>query len=99
MDITDIISEEYVEFSPETPVSKLAGTFEDPAVRGVVVHGDEFEGVVTRRRSRRRTTRPTRSSGRWSGTSPGWTPGEDVRKIGAAHDRQRLATPARLRGP
>jgi len=46
-----------------------------------VVHGDEFEGVVTRRRSRRRTTRPTRSSGRWSGTSPGWTPCETSARL------------------
>nr|WP_231753904.1 hypothetical protein [Natronomonas sp. CBA1123] len=49
MDITTIVSEEYVQFPPETPVSKLAGAFEDPSVTGVVVYGDTFEGVVTRR--------------------------------------------------
>ncbi len=49
MDITDIVSEEYVQFDPETPVSKLVGAFDDPTLKGVVVHGDEFEGVVTRR--------------------------------------------------
>jgi CBS domain-containing protein len=49
MDISHILSEDYVEYSPDTRVSKLAGTFDDPSVEGVVVHGDEFEGVVTRR--------------------------------------------------
>lgn len=49
MDITDIVSEAYVEVGPETRVSKLVGAFDDPAVKGVVVNGDEFEGVVTRR--------------------------------------------------
>ncbi len=49
MDISQAIETEYVEHTPETPVSKLVGTFEDPDIHGVVVHGDEFEGVVTRR--------------------------------------------------
>nr|WP_313686798.1 hypothetical protein [Halobellus sp. DFY28] len=49
MDITNIVSDDYVELSPETRVSKLASTFENPTVKGVVVYGDEFEGVVTRR--------------------------------------------------
>ncbi|MFW5950035.1 MAG: CBS domain-containing protein, partial [archaeon] len=49
MDIADIVSKDYVEFPPDTPVSKLVGTFDDPAIRGVLVRGDVFEGVVTRR--------------------------------------------------
>jgi len=49
MDIADIVSEDYVEFSPETQVSRLVGVFANPELKGVVVYGDEFEGVVTRR--------------------------------------------------
>ena len=49
MDIAAIVSEDYTEFSPETRVSKLVGAFDDPTLKGVVVHGDEFEGIVTRR--------------------------------------------------
>lgn len=49
MDIADIVSEDYVALHPETPVSKLAGTFADRSIRGVVVEDDEFRGVVTRR--------------------------------------------------
>jgi CBS domain-containing protein len=81
MDITDIISEEYVEFSPETPVSKLAGTFEDPAVRGVVVHGDEFEGVVTRRQLATSHHPPDEKIGSLVWHVPRLDPSEDVRKV------------------
>lgn len=49
MDITDAITTDYVEHPPDTPVSKLVGTFDDPGVQGVVVADDEFRGVVTRR--------------------------------------------------
>lgn len=50
MDISDIVSTEYVELSPDTPVSKLGARFEDPSVRGgLVTNAGEFEGVVTRR--------------------------------------------------
>ncbi|MFW6321440.1 MAG: CBS domain-containing protein [Halohasta sp.] len=49
MDIADIVSDDYETFDPETPVSKLVGVFADASVTGVIVHGEEFEGVVTRR--------------------------------------------------
>jgi CBS domain-containing protein len=49
MNIEDIVSDDYVEFPPDAPVSKLVGAFDDPSVEGVVVRGDEFEGVITRR--------------------------------------------------
>ncbi|MFB6130757.1 MAG: CBS domain-containing protein [Salinigranum sp.] len=49
MDITDAISTEYVTLPPDERVAKLVGTFDDQAVRGVVVEGDDYEGVVTRR--------------------------------------------------
>lgn len=81
MEITDIISEEYVEFSPETPVSKLVGTFEDPAVKGVVVHGDEFEGVVTRRQLATSHHPPDEKVGSLVWHVPRLSPDEDVRKV------------------
>jgi len=34
MDIEDVVSEEYVEFTPEATVSKLVGTFADSRGQG-----------------------------------------------------------------
>ena len=49
MDIQDIVSTDYVSLPPDTTVSKLVGTFADSDVIGVVVEGDEYEGIITRR--------------------------------------------------
>lgn len=50
MDIADIISTEFASFDAYTPVSKLAGAFEDPTLKAVVVtDGGEFEGLITRK--------------------------------------------------
>lgn len=49
METADIITDEYVTLSLDAPVSKLHGAFDDPAVSGVVVHGDTYEGVITRK--------------------------------------------------
>ncbi|SIR76119.1 CBS domain-containing protein [Natronorubrum thiooxidans] len=81
MDIEDIVSEEYVEFTPETPVSKLVGTFEDSNVDGVVVRGDSFEGVVTRRQLATSHRQPTEKLGSLVWHVPRLTPDEDVRKV------------------
>jgi CBS domain-containing protein len=81
MDITDIVSEEYVEFDPETPVSKLVGAFDDPTVRGVVVRGDEFEGVVTRRQLVTSHHQPGEKLGSLIRHVPRLAPDEDVRKV------------------
>ncbi|MFD1600071.1 CBS domain-containing protein [Halobellus rarus] len=81
MDITDIVSEEYVELSPEATVSKLAGAFEDPSVTGVVVYGDEFEGVVTRRQLATSHHQPNEKLGSLVWHVPRLTPDEDVRKV------------------
>ena len=81
MDITDIISEEYVEFDPETPVSKLVGTFDDPALKGVVVNGDEFEGVVTRRQLATSHHQPEEKLGSLVWHVPRLAPDEDIRKV------------------
>jgi CBS domain-containing protein len=81
MDIADIVSEDYVTFDPEAPVSKLAGTFDDPTVRAVVVHGDEFEGIVTRRQLVTSHRQPTEKVGSLVWHVPRLAPTEDVRKV------------------
>ncbi|THE66492.1 CBS domain-containing protein [Salinadaptatus halalkaliphilus] len=81
MNIEDIISEDYVEFAPDTTVSKLVGTFADADVRGVVVHGDEFEGVVTRRQLATSHRQPNEKLGSLVWHVPRLTPDEDVRKV------------------
>ncbi|MEF8826694.1 MAG: CBS domain-containing protein [Halapricum sp.] len=70
-----------MEFSPETRVSKLTSTFEDPAVKGVVVQGDEFEGVVTRRQLATSHRQPNEKIGSLVWSVPRLAPDEDVRKV------------------
>jgi len=81
MDIADIVSEDYVEFPPDTPVSKLVGAFDDPAVRGVVVHGDAFEGIVTRRQLATSHHQPNEKIGSLVWHVPRLAPDEDIRKV------------------
>jgi CBS domain-containing protein/ribosome-associated translation inhibitor RaiA len=81
MDIEDIVSQEYVTFSPETRVSKLAGTFDDPSVEGVVVYGDEFEGVVTRRQLATSHHQPDEKLRSLVWHVPRLDPTEDVRRV------------------
>ena len=81
MDIADVVSEEYVAFTPETRVSKLAGAFEDPSVVGVVIRGDEFEGVVTRRQLATSHHPPRERAGSLVHHVPRLAPDEDVRKV------------------
>lgn len=81
MNITDIVSEEYVEFTPETPVSKLVGAFDDHTVKGVMVHGEEFEGVITRRQLATSHHQPAEKIGSLVWHVPRLTPDEDVRKV------------------
>jgi len=81
MDVTDIVSREYVEFTPETKVSKLVGVFEDSSVAGVVVGGDEFEGVVTRRQLATSHHPPNQTVGSLVRHVPRLDPDEDVRRV------------------
>ncbi len=81
MDIADIVSEDYVEFSPDTHVSKLVGTFDDPTVRGVLVRGDVFEGIVTRRQLATSHHQPNEKLGSLVWHVPRLAPDEDVRKV------------------
>ncbi|NHN49193.1 CBS domain-containing protein [Halostella sp. JP-L12] len=81
MDIADIVSAEYEEFTPETRVSKLVGALDDPAVTGAVVRGDEYEGVVTRRQLAAARHHPDQKLGSVVWHVPRLTPDEDVRKV------------------
>ena len=81
MDIADIVSEEFVEFTPETPISKLVGAFADSDVRGVIVRGDEYEGVVTRRQLASSHRQPNEKLGSIVWHVPRLAPDEDVRKV------------------
>lgn len=81
MNIDTIVSDEYVAFSPETPVSKLTSAFEEPSVKGVVVQGDAFEGIVTRRQLATSHHQPNEKLGSLVWHVPRLTPDEDVRKV------------------
>jgi CBS domain-containing protein/ribosome-associated translation inhibitor RaiA len=81
MDISEIVSEEYVEFTPETTVSKLVGAFEDPDLEGVVIRGDEFEGIVTRRQLATSHRQPNEKLGSLVQHVPRLAPDEDIRKV------------------
>ncbi|WP_435197137.1 CBS domain-containing protein [Natronomonas sp. EA1] len=48
MDIGAIVSDEFVSFDAETPASKVAGAFDDPVTKAVVVTDDgAYAGLVT----------------------------------------------------
>ena len=81
MDINDIVSSDYVEFAPDEPVSKLVGTFNDPDVKGVVVHGDEYEGVVTRKQLANSHHQPSEKIGSLVWHVPRLTPDSDIRHV------------------
>nr|WP_321162988.1 CBS domain-containing protein [Halolamina rubra] len=81
MDIASIVTEDYVSFSPDTTVSKLVGAFDDPSVKGVVVDGDEFEGVVTRKQLATSHHPPDEKIGSLVWHVPRLAPDEDVRKV------------------
>jgi len=81
MNISQLVSENYVEYPPDTRVSKLAGTFDDPSVEGVVVRGDQFEGVVTRRQLASSQHQPDEKLGSLVWHVPKLAPDEDVRKV------------------
>jgi CBS domain-containing protein len=82
MDITDIVSTDYVEFTGDTPASKLAGAFDDPTVKGVVVTDERaYEGVVTRRQLARTHHPPDTKVRSLVWHVPTVSPREDVRAV------------------
>jgi len=82
MDISNVVSTEYVEVSHDTPVSKLVGAFDDPTVRGVVVtNAGKFKGVVTRRQLVGSHNPPDEKAGSIVWHVPKLAPDEDVREV------------------
>lgn len=82
MDISDIVSTDYVEFSGGTPASKLAGAFDDSSVKGVVVTEDgDYEGIVTRRQLARTHHPPDTKVRSLVWHVPTVSPREDVRAV------------------
>jgi len=81
MDIESVITTEYAEFSPDTAISKLVGTFDDPSVKGVVVRGSEFEGVVTRRQLATSHHQPGEKLGSIVWHVPRLAPDENIRTV------------------
>ncbi len=81
MDITDIVSTDYVEFQADQRVSKLVGAFDDPDVKGIVVVDDgEFEGIVTRRQLAASHHNPEEKVRSLVWSVPRLAPGEDIRE-------------------
>jgi CBS domain-containing protein/ribosome-associated translation inhibitor RaiA len=82
MDITEVVSTEYVEFDPATPVSKVVGAFEDPSLKAVVVSTDaEFEGLITRRGLAASRRHPGAAARSLVEHVPRVAPDEDVREV------------------
>lgn len=82
MDVTDIVSTDYVELAPDTPVSKLVGVLDDPSVPGVVVRdGGNLRGVVTRRQLTASHRHPNAKVGSLVWHVPTVEPTTDVREV------------------
>ena len=80
MDIADIVSDDYEQFDPETTVSKLVGVFSDPETKGVIVYGDEFDGIVTRRQLATSHHQPNQKLQSVVWHVPKLHPSEDIRE-------------------
>jgi CBS domain-containing protein len=82
MDIADMVSTEFTQFDVGTPVSKLAGAFEDPTLKAVVItDGDDYEGVVTRRQLAASRRPPSAKAGTLVWHVPTVERTEDVREV------------------
>ncbi|MGM0592554.1 MAG: CBS domain-containing protein [Halobacteriota archaeon] len=82
MDISNAVTTEYREFSQDTPVSKLAGAFDDPTLKGVVVQNEgAFKGVVTRRQLIDSHHPPDEKVGSLVWHVPKLTPDHDIREV------------------
>jgi len=82
MTISDIVSTEFVQFSPDARVSKVVGAFDDTTLRGVVVVDDgEYRGVVTRRQLASSRHPPDQRVGSVLWNVPRVRPDEDEREV------------------
>ncbi|TMT77887.1 CBS domain-containing protein [Haloterrigena sp. H1] len=82
MDITEIVSTSFTEFDIGTPVSKVAGAFENQELDVVVVtDGDEYRGVVSRRQLASSSNQPSAKVGSQVQHVPAVERTEDVREV------------------
>ena len=80
MNVEPLISTEFVSYDPAEPISRLVGTFADPRVRGVVIIGDTYEGVVSRRQLATSHHQPDQRLGSLAVSVPRLRIDEDVRR-------------------
>ncbi|MFC4542483.1 CBS domain-containing protein [Halosolutus amylolyticus] len=82
MDITEIVSTSFTEFDIGTPLSKVAGAFENQELDAVVVtDGDEYRGVVSRRQLASSSNQPSAKVGSQVQHVPAVERTEDVREV------------------
>ncbi len=82
MDISEILSTKFTEFDTGTPLSKVAGAFENQELDAVVVtDGDEYRGVVSRRQLASSSNQPSAKVGSQAQHVPTVERTEDVREV------------------
>ncbi|MFC6863905.1 CBS domain-containing protein [Halomicroarcula sp. GCM10025817] len=82
MDISEILSPKFTEFDIGTPLSKVAGAFENPELDAVIVtDGDEYRGVVSRRQLASSSNQPSAKVGSQVHHVPTVDRTEDVREV------------------
>ncbi|WP_276249140.1 CBS domain-containing protein [Haladaptatus sp. YSMS36] len=82
MDISEILSTKFTEFDIGTPLSKVAGVFENQELDAVVVtDGDEYRGVVSRRQLASSSNQPSAKVGSQIQHVPTVERTEDVREV------------------
>lgn len=81
MDASDVVTSSYETFSPDEQASTLAGTFADSSVRAVVVKGERYKGVVTRRQLATSHHKPNQKVGSLAVHVPRLSSDEDVHRI------------------
>jgi CBS domain-containing protein len=82
MDISAILSPKFTEFDVGTPLSKVAGAFENQELDAVVVtDGDEYRGIVSRRQLASSSNQPSAKVGSQVQHVPTIDRTEDIREV------------------
>jgi len=82
MDISEVLSSKFTEFDVGTPLSKVAGAFENQELNAVVVtDGDEYRGIVSRRQLASSSNQPSAKVGSQVQHVPTVDRTEDVREV------------------
>ncbi|AEN06718.1 CBS domain containing protein [halophilic archaeon DL31] len=82
MDISEILSTKFTEFDTGSPLSKVAGSFENQELDAVVVtDGDEYRGVVSRRQLASSSNQPSAKVGSQAQHVPTVGRTADVREV------------------